>query len=358
MQSLVLLDQHNKAEKEPNNPLSPERNPREATNTSSDARPLRVKYPSLPSWEVQVTNDSGEGETLIVPRSKHVPYVPWTGGLVEVDFVEECYSLIGSIKNWIWSSSQSSFARQNKLSHEIDLLRNRVESQASIIRTLERCLLSFGPCETEGSSDPRIWSSSQSSFACQNNISHEIDLLHDEAEMEHDTPPFPKRNSREATNTSSDARFLRVKYPSLPSGEVLVTNDSGEGESLLVPRSKHVPYVPWTGGLVEVDFVEECCSLIESMKNWIWSSSQSSFARQNKLSHEIDLLQNRVESQASTIRTLERCLWSFGPREAGGSSDPIPDAAGVTPLADEGNPMNTTVQSKDGSSRCVTRLAP
>ena len=57
-----------------------------------------------------------------------------------------------------------------------------------------------------------------------------------------------------------------------------------------------------------------------------------------------------MESQASTIRALE----------AGRSSDPIPDAAGsVTPSpADEGNPMNTTVQSKEGSSRRLNCLAP
>ena len=56
-----------------------------------------------------------------------------------------------------------------------------------------------------------------------------------------------------------------------------------------------------------------------------------------------------MESQASTIRTLE----------AGGSSDPVPDAVGaITPPADEGNPMNTTVQSKEGSSQSVKCLAP
>ncbi|GMY19242.1 F-box/kelch-repeat protein At3g06240-like isoform X8, partial [Fagus crenata] len=179
-----------------------------------------------------------------------------------------------------------------------------------------------------------------------------------EAEMEPDTPLSPERNPREPTNTSSDARPLHVKYPSLPSWEVQVTNDSGEGETMIVPRSKHVPYVPWTGGMVEADFVE-CYSLIGSMKNWIWSSFQSSFARQNKLSHENDLL-NRVESQASTIRTLERCLRSFGSREAGGSSDLVPDAVGgVTPSpVDEGNPMNIKLQSKEGSSQHVKRLAP
>ena len=61
-------------------PLCHERIPREATNTYSYARPLCEKYPSLPSWEVQVTNDSGEGETMIVPRK--YPNVPWTGGSV------------------------------------------------------------------------------------------------------------------------------------------------------------------------------------------------------------------------------------------------------------------------------------
>ncbi len=61
------------------------------------------------------------------------------------------------------------------------------------------------------------------------------------------------------------------------------------------------------------------------------------------------LQRNRVESQASTIRTLE----------AGGSSDPIPDAAGaITPPGDECNLMNTTVQSEEGSSQRVKRLAP
>jgi hypothetical protein len=71
------------------------------------------------------------------------------------------------------------------------------------------------------------------------------------------------------------------------------------------------------------------------------------------------LQRNKIESQASTIRTLERCLWSFGPREAGGSSDLISDAADcVTPPGDEGNPMNTTLQSKEGSSRRMKRLAP
>jgi hypothetical protein len=61
------------------------------------------------------------------------------------------------------------------------------------------------------------------------------------------------------------------------------------------------------------------------------------------------LQQNRVESQASAIRTLE----------AGGASDPVPDAAGgITSPANEGNPMNTTVQSKEGSSRRLNRLAP
>ncbi|GMY19255.1 F-box/kelch-repeat protein At3g06240-like isoform X8 [Fagus crenata] len=85
------------------------------------------------------------------------------------------------------------------------------------------------------------------------------------------------------------------------------------------------------------------------MKNLISSRSQSSFAHLNILSHEIDLLQSRVESEASAIRTLE----------AGGSSDPVPDAAGgITPPANEGNPMNTTVQSKEGSSRRLNCLAP
>uniref|UniRef100_A0A2N9FFA3 F-box associated beta-propeller type 1 domain-containing protein n=1 Tax=Fagus sylvatica TaxID=28930 RepID=A0A2N9FFA3_FAGSY len=79
MESLVLLDQ---------------RNLREATNTSSYARPLRAKYPSLPSWEVQVTNDSGEGETMIVPCSRHVPYVPWTGAVVEADFLRIAIPLL------------------------------------------------------------------------------------------------------------------------------------------------------------------------------------------------------------------------------------------------------------------------
>ncbi|GMY19261.1 F-box/kelch-repeat protein At3g06240-like isoform X1 [Fagus crenata] len=179
-------------------------------------------------------------------------------------------------------------------------------------------------------------------------------------------PPLcHERIPREATNTYSYARPLREKYPSLPSWEVQVTNDSGEGETMIVPRK--YPNVPWTGGSVDTDFVEECYSLIGSMKNWIWSSSQSSFARQNKLSHENDklshennLLRNRVESQASTIRTLERCIWSFGPCEAGGSSDPIPDATGgVTPSpAGECNPMNTILQSKKDSSRLMKCLAP
>ncbi|GMY19258.1 F-box/kelch-repeat protein At3g06240-like, partial [Fagus crenata] len=71
------------------------RNLREATNTSSYARPLHAKYPSLPSWEVQVTNDSGEGETMIVPCSRHVPYVPWTGGAVEADFLRSAIPLLG-----------------------------------------------------------------------------------------------------------------------------------------------------------------------------------------------------------------------------------------------------------------------
>uniref|UniRef100_A0A2N9FFS0 F-box associated beta-propeller type 3 domain-containing protein n=1 Tax=Fagus sylvatica TaxID=28930 RepID=A0A2N9FFS0_FAGSY len=79
MENLVLLNQ---------------RNLREATNTSSYACPLRAKYPSLPSWEVQVTNDSGEGETMIVPCSRHVPYVPWTGGAVEADFLRSAIPLL------------------------------------------------------------------------------------------------------------------------------------------------------------------------------------------------------------------------------------------------------------------------
>ena len=57
-----ILFQHNEAEMEPDTPLSPERNPREATNTSSDARPFHVKYSFLPLWEVQVMSDSREDE--------------------------------------------------------------------------------------------------------------------------------------------------------------------------------------------------------------------------------------------------------------------------------------------------------
>ncbi|XP_030933062.1 uncharacterized protein LOC115958933 isoform X1 [Quercus lobata] len=137
-------------------------------------------------------------------------------------------------------------------------------------------------------------------------------------------------------------------------------NDSGEFETMLVPRSKHVPYVPWTGGPAKADFVEECYSLIESMKNWISSSSQLSFVRQNELSHENGLLRNKVESQASTIKTLERCLCSLGPRDVGGSSDPVTDSVGGITLsrADEGDPMNTTVQAKVDFSQHVKRLAP
>ncbi|XP_050251456.1 F-box/kelch-repeat protein At3g06240-like isoform X5 [Quercus robur] len=146
------------------------------------------------------------------------------------------------------------------------------------------------------------------------------------------------------TNRETEAD---LKYPSLPSWEVQVMNDSGEFETMLVPRSKHVPYVPWTGGPAEADFVEECYSLIESMKNWISSSSQLSF-------------RNKVESQASTIKTLERCLCSLGPRDVGGSSDPVTDSVGGITLsrADEGDPMNTTVQAKVDFSQHIKRLAP
>ncbi|XP_050251454.1 F-box/kelch-repeat protein At3g06240-like isoform X3 [Quercus robur] len=159
------------------------------------------------------------------------------------------------------------------------------------------------------------------------------------------------------TNRETEAD---LKYPSLPSWEVQVMNDSGEFETMLVPRSKHVPYVPWTGGPAEADFVEECYSLIESMKNWISSSSQLSFVRQNELSHENGLLRNKVESQASTIKTLERCLCSLGPRDVGGSSDPVTDSVGGITLsrADEGDPMNTTVQAKVDFSQHIKRLAP
>ncbi|XP_050245387.1 uncharacterized protein LOC126693453 isoform X16 [Quercus robur] len=180
-----------------------------------------------------------------------------------------------------------------------------------------------------------------------------------EAETEIDTSLSLEENSRE-TESSSDTLPLSSKYPSLPSWEVQVMNDSGEFETMLVPRSKHVPYVPWTGGPAEADFVDECYSLIESMKNWISSSSQLSFVRQNELSHEIGLLRNKVESQASTIKTLERCLCSLGPLDVGGSSDPVTDSVGgITPSrADEGDPMNTTVQAKEDFSQHIKRLAP
>ena len=69
------------AETETDTSLSLEENSRE-TESSLDTLLLSLKYPSLPSWEVQVMNDSGEFETMLVPRSKHVPYVPWTGGPV------------------------------------------------------------------------------------------------------------------------------------------------------------------------------------------------------------------------------------------------------------------------------------
>uniref|UniRef100_A0A2N9FES2 F-box associated beta-propeller type 1 domain-containing protein n=1 Tax=Fagus sylvatica TaxID=28930 RepID=A0A2N9FES2_FAGSY len=108
-------------------------------------------------------------------------------------------------------------------------------------------------------------------------------------------------------------------------------------------------WVSYTADLMEnlVLLNQECYSLIGFMKNWISSRSQSSFAHQNKLSHEIDLLGGK--SSKCQVRTLE----------AGGSSNPVPDAAGgITPPANEGNPMNTTVQSKEGSSRRVKRLAP
>jgi hypothetical protein len=76
---LLSLLQHNEAEMEPNSPLCSS----EATSTSSDACLLRAKYPSLPTWEVQVTNDFREGETMIVPRSNYVPYDhAWMGGAV------------------------------------------------------------------------------------------------------------------------------------------------------------------------------------------------------------------------------------------------------------------------------------
>ncbi|XP_050245379.1 F-box/kelch-repeat protein At3g06240-like isoform X8 [Quercus robur] len=180
-----------------------------------------------------------------------------------------------------------------------------------------------------------------------------------EAGTETDTSLSLEENSRE-TESSSDTLPLSSKYPSLPSWEVQVTNDSGEFETMLVPRSKHVPYVPWTGGPAEADFVEEFYSLIESMKNWISSGSQLSFVRQNELSHEIGLLRNKVESQASTIKTLERCLCSLGTRDVGGSSDPVTDSVGgITPSrADEGDPMNTTVQAKEDFSQHIKRLAP
>ncbi|XP_050268100.1 uncharacterized protein LOC126712698 [Quercus robur] len=198
-------------------------------------------------------------------------------------------------------------------------------------------------------------------LGCTTDLLESLVLLdqHNEAEIEVIEPDSPlslKENPRE-TNPSLDACPFRLKYPSLPSWEVQVTNDSGEVESMIIPRSKHVPYMPLTGGKIEVDFVE-CHYLIESMKNWIWSSSQSSFDRQNKLSHEIELLRNKVESQASNIRTLERCLCSLGPREVGRSSDPVTDAAGViTPPADEEDPMKTTMQSKEDFSQHMKCLA-
>ena len=65
-----------------------------------------------------------------------------------------------------------------------------------------------------------------------------------------------------------------------------------------------------------------------------------------------------MESQASNIRTLERCLCSLGPREVGRSSDPVTDAAGViTPPADEEDPMKTTMQSKEDFSQHMKCLA-
>nr|POE92211.1 hypothetical protein CFP56_27606 [Quercus suber] len=180
-----------------------------------------------------------------------------------------------------------------------------------------------------------------------------------EAETETDTSLCLEENSRE-TDSSSDTLPLSSKYPSLPSWEVQVTNDSGEFETMLVPRSKHVPYVPWTGGPAEANFVEECYSLIESMKNWISSSYQLSFVRQNELSHEIGLLQNKVESQASTIKTLKRCLYSLGTHDVGGSSDPVTDSVGgiTSSRADEGDPMNTTVQAKEDFSQHIKCLGP
>ncbi|KAK9993396.1 hypothetical protein SO802_023099 [Lithocarpus litseifolius] len=149
------------------------------------------------------------------------------------------------------------------------------------------------------------------------------------------------------TDSSSDTLPLSLKYQSLPSWEVQVMNDSGEFEIMLVPCSKHVPYMPWTGGPAEADFVEECYSLIESMKNWISSSSQLSF-------------RNKVESQASTIKTLERCHCSLRPHDVGGSSDPVTNSVGGITLsrADEGDPMNTTVQAKEDFSQHIKRLAP
>ena len=62
-----------------------------------------------------------------------------------------------------------------------------------------------------------------------------------------------------------------------------------------------------------------------------------------------------MESQASTIKTLERCLCSLGPRDVGGSSDPVNDSVGGITLCD---PMNTTVQAKEDFSQHIKRLAP
>uniref|UniRef100_A0A2N9H4F2 F-box associated domain-containing protein n=1 Tax=Fagus sylvatica TaxID=28930 RepID=A0A2N9H4F2_FAGSY len=320
-----------------------ERNLREATKTSSYACPLRAEYPSF-------------------------PYVQWTGGAVEADFFEESCSLIGSMKNWICSSSQSSFSRLNKLSHEINFLRNRMESQASTIRSLEAGGSSdpIPDAAGEGSSrrvkrlapehpsHPQVRESTTlATLRSKSGHLHsgeQITLDDDNEEDKEDTTPFPWKSVLETVTQGVEdllACWPGRSVPSLPSWEVQVTNDFGEGETMIVPRSKHVPYVPWTGRMVEADFVEECYSLIGSMKNWISSSSQSSFAR---LSHEIDLLGGKSSKYNEGLLRLDD-------QEI---PNPIPDAAGcVTPSpADEGNPMNTTVQSNKGSSQRVKCLAP
>ncbi|GMY11563.1 protein MAIN-LIKE 2-like [Fagus crenata] len=126
-------------------PTAPENSPRTPTSCfthskAPDSRPVGTKFWSLPEWEVSKLNELGQATSVSLPRLPLVPNVPWMETAPTVELGEECYSMIHSLRAFIFNESSAAFEQRTRLMTEITRLRAIVKTQQASINSLEQCV--------------------------------------------------------------------------------------------------------------------------------------------------------------------------------------------------------------------------